>query len=75
MYGTVKTMDSHMMCEYVVVLDIRGTTTPKPMEPLPTSTTGSANKEATMGGITSRAHNIEEVIRTSTQFTIGMNLP
>jgi hypothetical protein len=26
-----------------------------------------------MGGITNRAHNIEEVIRTSTQFTIRMN--
>jgi hypothetical protein len=45
------------------------------MEPLSTSMTGSANKEARMGGITCHAHNIEEVIQTSTQFTIGMNLP
>jgi hypothetical protein len=46
-----------------------------PVEPLPTSTIGSTNKEARMGGITSRANNIKEVIQTSTQFIIGMNLP
>jgi hypothetical protein len=41
MYGTIKAMDSHMMCKVC----------------------GSVG------------HNIVEVIRTSTQFTIGMNLP
>jgi hypothetical protein len=59
----------------MAVLAIQGTTAPKPVEPLPTSIMGFGNKEARMGGITSRAHNIKEVIRTSTQFTIGMNLP
>jgi hypothetical protein len=59
----------------MAVLAIQGMIAPKPMEPLPTSTTGSTNKEARMGGITSRAHNIEEVIQTSTQFKIGMNFP
>jgi hypothetical protein len=59
----------------MVVLAIPGTISLKPVEPLPTSTMGLANKKARMGRITSRAHNIEEVIRTSTQYTIGMNLP
>jgi hypothetical protein len=75
MFGTVKAMDSHMMCEVCGGVGHSGNYCPEPVEPLPTSTTGSTNKEVRMGGITSHAQNIEEVIRTSTQFIIGMNLP
>ena len=43
MYGTVKTMDSHMTCE--VCMDTQKTTAPRPVKKLPTSTTGSVHKE------------------------------
>jgi hypothetical protein len=46
----------------MALLAIRGMTAPKPMEPLPTSIMGLANREARMGGITNHAHNIKEVI-------------
>jgi hypothetical protein len=59
----------------MAMLAIRGTIASRPMETLPTSTMGSTNKEARTGEITSRAQNIKEVIQTSTQFTIQMNLP
>jgi hypothetical protein len=72
MKGTVQAMDSHMSVKSVEKSDIQGTTAPKSMKMPHISTTGSDSK-VIMGETISPTR--KEVIQTSIQITIRINLP
>ena len=71
MKGTIEAMDSQMTCEVCGEVGHSRNNCPKTRED-DTSTTGS-KKVTIMGGIINLAH--KEVIRTSTQISIRINLP
>ena len=57
MMGTVQVMDSHMTCEVCGNVGIWGMIASKPVNKLPSSTTGFANQVIT-GGITNPTHKV-----------------
>jgi hypothetical protein len=67
MKGTAQAFDSHMMCEVLEMLNIRGMIAQKPTKKLPSSTMGFANHKVIMGGTTSPAR---KAIRTTIQINL-----